>query len=444
MSKAHLTTGSVNAHLIKLALPALIAIICTFSFIVVDTYFISLLGQNELTAISYATPMIDMIIGVAIGIGIAISSVSARMIGAGDFHKVKTYILHSTIFCLLLSIVISTLGILNINSVFIALGAKGRPLAEIHNFMFVWYIGIFLLIMGFVASNALRANGKAKGPAMVQILMALINLALDPVFMFVLKLDIMGAAIAGLIARTIGFVILMRMLVHYDVIAFNLKENISGIFDSWKKIISISIPACSTNMIGPLATFWITYLLAMTGQAAVAGFGIATKAQMVAVIPLFVLSASIGPVVGQNFSANKPERSFSALKTCAIFAIVWGALISLILIFMAPYISGVFSSDAETITVSNAYMYIVPVSYIGWGVIMMVSANFNSLGHPSRSTLISFTRMIVLFIPLSIILFQHIGYVGVFIAFSVVTLIVAALAYLWAYKDYKRLQASSI
>ena len=100
MSKAVLTTGSISTHLLKLTLPALVGILCTFSFTIVDTYFISLLGQNELAAISYSTPMIDIIIGVAIGIGIAISSIGARMFGSGDFENIKTFIFHAFLFCL--------------------------------------------------------------------------------------------------------------------------------------------------------------------------------------------------------------------------------------------------------------------------------------------------------------------------------------------------------
>ena len=437
MPKAVLTTGSISTHLLKLTLPALVGILCTFSFTIVDTYFISLLGQNELAAISYSTPMIDIIIGVAIGIGIAISSIGARMFGSGDFENIKIFIFHAFLFCLFLSLIITIFGILNIDTIFKSLGAAGNTLVEIHNFMIVWFLGVFPLFMIFVCSNALRANGKAKGPAKIQIYMAILNLVLDPIFIFSLNLGIMGAAIAGLISRFAGLFILLRILIKEDMITFDYQNHMKGFLLSWNKIIKMSVPACLANMIGPLATFWITYLLSIVSQFAVAGFGVATKIQMIAVIPMFALSGSIGPIIGQNFSAKKWDRSFLTLKISSIFSIFWGVFISLLLLVLAPYLSRVFSDNLKVTEVSDSYMYIVPVSYIGWGIIMMVCANFNSLGKPIRSTLISLFRMLILFMPLSYFMFNLYSFKGVFISFNISTLFVAGVAFFWAYKDYK-------
>ena len=111
--------------------------------------------------------------------------------------------------------------------------------------------------------------------------------------------------------------------------------------------------------------------------------------------------------------------------------------ISLLLLVLGPYLSRVFSDNLKVTEVSDSYMYIVPVSYIGWGIIMMVCANFNSLGKPIRSTLISLFRMLILFMPLSYFMFNLYSFKGVFISFNISTLFVAGVAFFWAYKDYK-------
>ncbi|MDC0534247.1 MATE family efflux transporter [Francisellaceae bacterium] len=435
--KAYLTEGPIFGHLMKLALPALVGILCTFSFIIVDTYFISLVGQDDLTAISYATPVVDFIIGIAIGIGIAISSVVARRIGAGEYDQVQRYVGYSVVLCLFISLILTVVGILTITPTFKMLGANEQNLPKIYDFMVVWYLGIFLLFMGFVMTNALRAYGMAKWPAMVQILMAVINVALDPIFIFVFDLGIMGAAIAGLISRIIGFGILYKILKKEGLIQFDLKGKTREMLQAWKEMFSISIPASITNIIGPIASLWMTYLLASTSQNAVAGLGIAAKVQMIILIPMFVLSASIGPIVGQNFTAKLPDRSYQTLNLCVRLSIVWGVFVTILLWCVAPYLSMIFSDNALTLTVANTFMYIIPVSYIAWGVIMMVNANFNSLGHAKRATFISFLRMIVLFIPSSALMYYWFDYVGVFIAFSVSTILVAVFAYYWAFKDYR-------
>ncbi len=435
--KAYLTEGSIFGHLMKLALPALVGILCTFSFIIVDTYFISLVGQEDLTAISYATPVVDFIIGIAIGIGIAISSVVARRIGAGDYEQVQRYVGYSVVLCFIISVILTLVGILTITPTFKMLGASALNLPKIYDFMVIWYLGIFLLFMSFVMTNALRAYGMAKSPAMVQILMAIINVGLDPIFIFVFDLGIMGAAIAGLLSRIIGFVILFRILKKQGLIVFDIKGKLRDMLSAWKEMFSISIPASITNIIGPIASLWMTYLLATTSQNAVAGLGIAAKVQMLVLIPMFVLSASIGPIVGQNFTAKFPDRSYQTLNLCVYLSIAWGIVVTILLFFIAPYLSIIFSSNKETLNVANTYMYIIPISYIGWGVIMMVNANFNSLGHAKRATFISFVRMIVLFLPLSALMYYFFDYIGVFVAFSISTILVAIFAYYWAYSDYK-------
>lgn len=164
MSHAKLIDGNIGRHLLNLSLPATIGLVCQFSFILADTYFISFLGQHNLTAFSYTMPVVDFIIAIGLGIGIAVSSVVARYIGAGKVETVRQYTYHALLLTLLLFIIIATIGIIMIHPLFISLGANDDAIHLITDFMIIWYLSTGLILMMFVTSFALRAAGHVKGP----------------------------------------------------------------------------------------------------------------------------------------------------------------------------------------------------------------------------------------------------------------------------------------
>lgn len=431
--QAILVEGSVAKHLWRLAYPLFISVLCTFSFLLVDMYFVSLLGHHNLVALSYTRPVIEFFSGIAIGIGIAISSVIARKVGAGQFSQARQYVGHSVWLVIGLAILITLFGFLSIHPVFSWLGADQQSIHLIHQFMLIWYMGVIFLLLNFFATSALRAHGHAKGAAAFNIIAVIINAGLDPLFIFTLHMGIAGAALAGLFARAVSLLLFVYLLFHYNLITFK-KTNTgsSSLLQSWRILMNIAIPASLSNIIGPLASFWMTYWLARIAQPTVAGFGVASQIQMLAVLPLLILSACIGPVVGQNVAAGKLERARQAFRQCCWFAIIWGGLITIVLWLIAPMIVGIFSKNPLTIHVATQYLSIVSISFMAWGVIMYANASFNALGYPKRSMLLVFMRMIILFFPISYLMLRWFSYQGMFIAFALSTFIVAFVGFIWA------------
>jgi putative MATE family efflux protein len=440
MSEAKLISGRVERHLLNLSLPTMIGLICQFSFILADTYFISLLGQYNLTAFSYTMPVVDFIVALGLGIGIATSSIVARRIGAGEIAMVRQYTFHALLLAIALFIIIGSTGIATIHPLFIALGANDDAIHLIFDFMIIWYASVALIFMMFITSFSLRAAGHVKGPSMILIACAIINFILDPIFIFAFHLGIAGAAIASLITRLIGFALLLRLLIKHQLVTLSFQQfSLTEMLNSWKKVTSLGIPVCITNVMPTITSAWTIYLLAKIDQTAVAGFGVAQKVQMLAVIPLFALSGAISPIVGQNFAAKKLDRAYDALKKSCLFAIAWGILVAIILFFTARPISRLFSNNPTIISVSSDFLYIVPMSYTAWGTLMMINSSFNSLGHPVRATFISFCRLILIFIPLSLFMLHQFGYQGIFWSFSLSTFTMAIIGFLWIRKFLGRL-----
>jgi MATE family, multidrug efflux pump len=184
-------------------------------------------------------------------------------------------------------------------------------------------------------------------------------------------------------------------------------------------------------MIGPISGAIITRLLATHGKVVVAGFGVAGRIEAVAVMLLFALSGSIGPFVGQNWGANAYQRVDAGIRAAYRFSLVWGAVAWLALWGFADRLVPLIDDNPAVIASATAYLAIVPVSYGLWGMLMMASATFNSLGKPIPSTLMAVTRMFVIYVPLAMLGEHYLGYQGIFIATALANAIMGCVAYVW-------------
>ena len=172
------------------------------------------------------------------------------------------------------------------------------------------------------------------------------------------------------------------------------------------------------------------------GKEAVAGFGIASRLEALSVIPLFALSASIGPFVGQNWGANRRERSDKAMRLTFTWAMIWGFGVAVMFFLLSEAIVQLFDDNPEVTQYASFYLLIVPLSYGAWGVLMLASATFNSLGKPLLSTTMSIVRMFIIYVPLAFIGQHFWGVYGIFGAAAVSNLLMGMIAFGWNRKVY--------
>ena len=328
---------------------------------------------------------------------------------------------------------LSIFGWLIIDPVFLALGAAPGMLPLIHTYLDIYYPGVLLFTTTMVAGNIMRANGNATIPGIVITLGALFNLALDPVLIFgwfgFPRMELGGAATANVISRIATAGVLLFYINHSNLI---VTHNIGAHFlQSCRRILQVGLPAIATQLIGPVSAAIITRLLAGHGEIVVAGFGVAIRIEAVAVMLFFALSGSIGPFVGQNWGGNRPDRVREGLRISYLFCMAWGLLAALPMVLIGDTIASWVDSDPQVVAAAAFYLAVVPWSYGLWGVLMMSSASFNALGKPIPSTVLSFTRMFVIYVPLAMLFNNELGYTGIFIATAVTNSVMGILAYFW-------------
>ena len=226
-----------------------------------------------------------------------------------------------------------------------------------------------------VGANALRATGDAKVSSIIMVSGSILQIALAPLFVFgwlqLPELGMPGASVGNFCARVLVFVATVYILVNHHQLIRMGQTKIRGLVSIWHRILAVGLPATATNMIGPLSAGFITALLAQYGQETVAGFGIASRLEGLVVIPLFALSASVGPFVGQNWGAKAFLRANQAMRLTFQWSLLWGAVVAVLLYLLRYPLIHQFDSTPSVAEVVADYLVILPISYGAWGIIMM-------------------------------------------------------------------------
>ncbi len=397
-----LTQGAIGPWLYRLTAPMVLGIMAMFLFNLVDTYFISMLGTLPLAAVSFTFPVTMMVMNMAIGLSIATGAVVSRAIGQKDHEQAKGWISSSFYLSIFIGLTLAIIGVLIQKPVFLMLGASEELIPVIASYMNWWFAGSIFLIVLIVINASIRATGNTKLPSLVMLFSALLNGVLDPILIFgfgpIPQMGIQGAAIATLIAWVLAFLVMMRVLMHQQLISLSLSTKL---VKNWNKLISLGLPAALTNMLGPLANGILVAWVAKYGTVAVAAYGVGSRLEPLALIVIMAFTASLPPFVGQNHGAGKNRRIESAVIKSIQFILVWQMLVYAGLCIFAEPISQLFSEDEAVRSIIKTFIYILPISYAGLGISLVCTATINSLHKPRISLGINFLRLFVLYIPLS-------------------------------------------
>jgi len=441
--KARLTQGSVGRHLVDMTLPMLLGITTMMAQSFIDAWFLGKVGDRALAAFSFGFPILMIVTSVAIGLGAGTSSVVARAIGKEDHSRAKRLVTDSLILSFLITATVCVVGVLTINPLFRLLGAPDDMLPMIRGFMIILYSGVPFVVVGMVGMSGMRATGDTRLPSKLMIAGAVLNVMLDPILIFgvgpIPAMGLNGAAMAGVLARGAIFVgTLYLLLYRLDMVTFK-KPALAELKRSWRDILHVGLPAAGTNAIVPVGLAVITAMIARFGPEAVAGFGVASRIESLVLVLYYALSAVIGPFVGQNLSAGKEGRVQLSLRLCAAFCVSSGLVVAVLLALLSGFLPTLFSDNEAVMSVTRMFLWIAPISYGAYGIVMVVNAAFNGLGNPMPGVIISVTRILVLYVPLAMLGMHFYGIAGIFAAYAVANILSGIIGYYWAKANAHRL-----
>ena len=432
-TSARLTQGPVDKTLITLSRHMAIGIVSIILFNVVDTFYVGQLGAKELAAISFTFPVTMLVISLALGLSIGTSALVSRAIGSGNHDKVKRLTTDCLLLAFILVLLVALVGYLTINPIFTALGASPQQIALLHPYMSIWFIGVGLVVIPMVGNSAIRATGDTKTPSRVMMVAAGVNVVLDPLLIFGIgpfpRLELTGAAIATLISYSMTLLFGMWVLVcRENMLSFSLPRW-EEVWHSWRSLLKLALPAATTNMMAPLTIGILTHIAANYGDSAVAALGVGTRIESLAMIGVMALSSVLVPFIGQNRGAKKHSRVSDSIQFAIKFTILWGGAICILLAISAPIISRIFSDNAEVIQLTQIFLWVIPISYTGMGLIIVASATYNAFHQPKVAAALVFTRLFILMIPMALIGAYFWQVEGIFVGVMVANILAGGLAY---------------
>jgi len=399
-----LTSGPVWLNLLRLAGPMLFGIAAVMSVQLVDTYFVGKLGTGPLAALSFSFPVALTLASLSIGLSAGAASVVSRAVGRGHRRRTRRLATDSLMLTIAVMVPLTAVGLLTLDPILRILGAEGDILAMAVGYMRIWYLSLPFLVVTMVSNAMVRASGDAFSPSTIMITSAVLNVVATPILVFgagpVPALGIEGAALGTLLARIIGACSALYLVMWRDRLVVSLRRGLRRFFRSAGQVLGIGLPAALGNASNPLGIAVATAVIAILGAETVAGFGVATRLEAFAILPMLALSASIGPMVGQNWGGDRAARVVSALKTAYGLCAGWSLLLALFFWLLGRPIAGAFASEPSVADEAARYLWIVPISLWGYGIAIIAAGAYNALGKPLVGLGYSLTRTAVFYVPL--------------------------------------------
>jgi len=374
----------------KLSVPAMVGTLFQTLYNVVDTFFAGKISPEALSALSKSFPIYFIIIAASIGITVAGTSLIGNSIGENDENKTLNYFTHINYYGIIISILITFLGLSYAEKVFFLMGSTNEVVSLGLDYTNIIYSGSILFILVVSFNSLLHAEGDTKTYRNALILSFFLNIILNPIlifgFAFIPAMGIKGIGLATIISQLVSFIIVLFKILKNNRVKKLTKDFLSPKFLYLKNIFFQSMPISLSICGYALASAIIFTYVGQSGEYAVAGYGVGTRIEQVVLLPILGINTAIISIIAQNYGANNfnriKETYFTAIKYAFIIMITAGTLVFL----SANTITSFFSSDPEVIEYGKRYLRIsafvlpaYPVFFLSNGFFMALKKSENAM-----------------------------------------------------------------
>lgn len=420
------TSGSIDRAILLLSIPMILEMSMESLFAVIDVYFVSQLHDNDAVAtVGLTESVLTLIYSLAMGLSMGATAMVARRVGEKDIKSAQVAAMQAIYICLAVSVLVSFVGIFFSEDVLRIMGASETLIKNNSGYTKWMFTGNITIMLLFAVNGVFRGAGDAS-IAMRSLLLANgLNIVLDPIFIFGLgpipAFGVEGAAIATNIGRGTGVLFqLYHLFKGKSIIRLHGETTIIK-WDIISRLLKVSAGGTGQFLIGSASWIFLVRILSDFGSTSVAGYTIAIRVIVFAILPAWGMANAAATLVGQNLGAGHPDRAEKSVWRTAFLNMCFLAFITLIFFTLADPIIHLFTTDEEVLKNGIHCLRIVSVGYIFYAYGMVVGQSFNGAGDTRTPTLISFFGFWVLQIPLAYVLANWLdaGTSGVFSAIPI-------------------------
>ncbi|NKF52478.1 MATE family efflux transporter [Shewanella sp. WXL01] len=390
--------GSILRHILVMSSTAAIGISALFVVDLLDMFFLSLLGEQELAAaVGYAGTVSFFTTSIGIGLSIALGALVSKAVGAKQDKQAKRLFLNSAVVTVITSSLVAVLVLFFVPEILAMIGASGKTAELAQSYLYILVPSLPVISLAMALGGALRAVGDAKLSMMSTLAGGGVNAVLDPIFIFLLSMGIEGAAVASVCSRfAVLFISTYGVVVKHKLMG---KFSFNEFVEDLPTIFAIAGPAMLTNIATPIGNAVVTRAIADFGDSYVAGWAVLGRLIPVTFGMIFALSGAIGPIVGQNFGANDFGRVRETLTRSIQFCVVFVLGMSLILFLLRHQIVDVFDMSGDAADIILFFCQYIAVFFIFNGILFVANASFNNLGKAKYSTFFNVGKATIGTIP---------------------------------------------
>ena len=428
------TSGPIGRALGMLAIPMMLEMAMESIFAVVDIAFVSRLGTDAVAAVGITEALITVLYGIAIGLGVGLTAMVSRRIGASDATGAADVTGQAIWIGALLSIVIGVAGVAYARDLLELMGASDGVIEQGVGFTAVILGGSITIIYLFLLNAAFRGAGDATVALRSLWLANGINIVLDPCLIFGLgpfpEMGVTGAAVATTIGRGIGVIYQLwylmngrgRIEFHIQYLKFNLRLAL--------RLIRISLGGIGQFLIATASWIGVMRIVSIYGSSAIAAYTIALRMMEFVFLPAWGLGNAAATLVGQNLGADKPDRAEKSAWQAAKFNAIFMTLTGVFLLIFAEFITGLFSVEPDVLRWGTSCLQILSIGFPMYAVGMVVVQALNGAGDTTTPAILNFICFWLLQLPLAFWLATQtsLGPNGAFVAIVIAESLLTILA----------------
>ena len=426
MKRVDMTKGKVMTVIITLALPIMGSSLLQYTYNLIDMIWVGGLGSNAVASIGSSSFFLGLGYSINALVVIGAGIKTSHAIGAKKEDEVKAYI-NAAYFINLNLALLYSLALIFLGKNLIGFLDLNNPMVENNAY---WYLAMSAPMMFFTFFNllytrVLNSFGNNKSALKISAIGIALNIIFDPIFIYVFKMGVVGAATASLIANVVMFMI---FIVKYrDIFKFNFHVGINK--EKVVEIIRLGFPMSFQRILFTLVNIVLARMIAIFGSNAIAAQKIGLQIESIIFMVIGGLNGAIASFVGQNFGAKKYKRIIEGYNSSLVIGILYSLVASLMFIFIPEIFVKLFIRDESTVLIASGYLRIVAVSQIFSTIEMVSNGLFTGIGKPKIPATISII-FTVLRIPMALIFINFMGVDGIWWSIALSSVLKGAVAYL--------------
>ena len=423
---------------VKLGVPLIAGMFIMVLYNLVDTYFIGLMRDDyQLAAVNLAYPVMMISIAISNMIGTGASSLIARSLGAGDREKADHTVTAGFVLTVVNSVIVAVLGLSLLGPIVTGLGAQANTFDYTRQYVQVILAGSLFTMGNYTFGQLLRSEGSVMQSVAGMIAGTIVNIMLDPIFIFGLGLEIRGAAIATILGNAAGMCVSLWFYLGGKTLLSPSLKYVRPTAEILKEIFWVGVPATLETLLTSAAYIVNNNLAVGYGELTVAAMGIAQKILSLGNYVYQGFAAGTQPIMGYNYGAKNYRRMIDVLKAGVMVCSGTELCIMAVYGVFAPQLIGIFTDSAEVIATGSRVLRTIMCILPFVGAVSMSRMSFQAMGKPQFAFAITLVRQLFLYVPLLLILNRVFGFGGIIWAQPVTEFIMMTVSLTLLYRVIK-------